>query len=320
MAAINPHKVPDLIHKYGWDFLGYMANLGINLPGNGQVLFVDSNATNTLDADDGEHGHSFEKPLATLDYAIGLCTDGQGDVILIAPGHAESITTAAPCTVDISDLTIVGLGTGLNRPKFSIATNTTATITVSATNVIIRNIQVVSLVANAAIGMTVAATADGCWIGDCLFSDGGTDVLELVIGISLAAECDDVTILNCTFQTVTGGGCSSAIFATAGNDRLRIEGCHSYGYYVASNIDANATTAHLGINIKDNTLVNMHATGNCIELYTGTSGTVVRNMLGHTSGTIDEAISGDDGVYLFENYEVDAVAVSGTLIPATAAS
>ena len=32
------------------------------------------------------------------------------------------------------------------------------------------------------------------------------------------------------------------------------------------------------------------------------------------------AIDGDDAIYLFENLEVDAAAVTGTLIPATAAS
>lgn len=320
MAATDPYKVTDLIHKYGWDFLAYMANLGVNLPGNGQVIFVDSNATNTSDADDAVHGHSFENPVATLEYAIGLCTDGQGDVILIAPGHTENITTAAPCTVDISDLTIVGLGTGLNRPTFSIATNTTATISVTAANVTIRNIRVVSALANVAIGITVGASADGFWMEDCDVRDGGTDILEMVIGISLAAECDDVTILNCIFHTVSGGGCASAVFATAGNDRLRVEGCHMFGTWSAACLDMDATTAHLEISIKDNTLANQHATGDCIKLYTGTTGTIIRNMVGQASGSIDSAIDGDDAVYLWENYEVDAVAVTGTLIPATAAS
>ena len=57
MASSNPFIVPDLVHKYGWDFLGYMANLGVNLPGNGQVFFVDSNATEASDVDDANHGH-----------------------------------------------------------------------------------------------------------------------------------------------------------------------------------------------------------------------------------------------------------------------
>ncbi len=320
MAATSPFKVKDLVAKYGWQFLGYLASLGVHVPGNGAVLFVDSNATLASDADDTEHGHSFDKPLATLDYAIGLATDGQGDLIILAPGHAENLAVSTSCVVDKSDLTILGLGIGLNRPTFSFITNTTATISVTSPNVTFKNCRFVSAIATLAVGITVGASAHGFWAEDCDFRDGGTDILEMVIAISLAAECDDATILNCEFHTVTGGNCSSAIFATAGNDRLRVEGCHSYGYYSAANIDANATTLHAGINIKDNTLVNMHATGNTIELYTGTSGIVVRNMVGHTSDTIDQAISGDDGVYLFENYECDAVAKSAILIPATLCS
>lgn len=319
-AATNPYKVPDLVSKYGWQFLGYLANLGVNLCGNSQVIFVDANATNASDADDGEHGHSFVKPCSTLEYAIGLCTDGQGDVILIAPGHTENITTALPCTVDISDLTIVGLGTGLNRPTFTIATNATATISVTAANVTLRNIRVVSNLANVAIGITVGASADGFWMEDCDIRDGNAANLEMLIGVSLAAECDDATILNSEFHTVASGGCTSGIFATAGNDRLRVEGCRMFGTWSDSCIDADATTAHLDICIKDNILANQHATGDCLKLYTGTTGVVVRNMCGQASGSIDSAIDGDDGVYLFENYEVDAAAVTGTLIPATAAS
>lgn len=317
MAATNPFKVPDLIHKYGWEFLGYLANLGVNLPGNAQVIFVDANATLASDIDDTEHGHSFVKPVSTLEYAIGLCTDGQGDVILIAPGHAEAITTAAPCTIDIDDLTIVGLGTGLNRPKFSITTNTTATISVTAANVVIKNIQVVSAVDDAAIGITVGADANGFWMEDCYISDGNSSSLELLIGVSLAADCDDVTFLNCTFHTVTGGDSHSAIFCTGGNDRLRVEGCHMFGFWDEACIDINQSTASLELNIKDNTLMNI-GTGIAFEGTTTTTGCLVRNMVGQVTGTVDAAIVGEDKMYVWENYEVDTHGSHAIIAPTQA--
>ncbi|KKL92671.1 hypothetical protein LCGC14_1882380, partial [marine sediment metagenome] len=74
MAAVNPLRVSDLIKKYGWTIMPYLSNLGPTLLAEAQVLFVDSGHTNALDADDGEHGHELTKPLATWDYAIGLCT------------------------------------------------------------------------------------------------------------------------------------------------------------------------------------------------------------------------------------------------------
>lgn len=315
MSATDPFKVTDLIHKYGWDFLAYMANLGVNLPGNAQVIFVDSNATNKSDADDAVHGHSFEYPVATLDYAVGLCTDGQGDVILIAPGHTENITTAAPLTVDISDLTIVGLGTGLNRPKFSIATNTTATVSVTAANVVLKNIQVVSAVADAAVGITVGASAHGFWMEDCYVSDGNDDELEMIKGISLTAECDDVTIKNCEFHTVTAGGCASAIYVAGGNDRLRIEGCDVYGYYSVACVDADQTTASLETIVRDNIFVNMGGGNVSVAWKADSTGVFVRNMYGALGETLLAGLTNQDLMLSFECYECDEDDKSGVICP-----
>lgn len=320
MAATDPYKVTDLIHKYGWDFLGYMANLGVNLPGNAQVIFVDSNATNASDADDAVHGHSFENPIATLDYAIGLCTDGQGDVILIAPGHTENLASATACVCDISDLTIVGLGTGVNRPTFSLATLTTAKISVTAANVTIKNIRLVSALADMAVGIDLEAGADGFWIEDCYISDGNNIALELVIGITITADCNDVTIKNCRFHTVTGGGCASAINVESDSDRLRIEGCEMFGYYSTSCIDANQNNASLEISVRDNILMNIGGGNVAMEFVTTTTGVLVRNMVGQVSGTVDAAIVGEDKMYLWENYEVDTYAVYAIIAPATTAA
>ena len=98
MPATNPLRVSDLIKKYGWTIMPYLSNLGHTLLAEAQVLFVDSGHTNALDADDTEHGHSFEKPLATVDYANSLLTADEGGLILSAPGHNENI--AAGETID----------------------------------------------------------------------------------------------------------------------------------------------------------------------------------------------------------------------------
>ena len=37
----------------------------------GNVFFVDNGAAEASDANDGEHGYSWEMPWATLDFAIG---------------------------------------------------------------------------------------------------------------------------------------------------------------------------------------------------------------------------------------------------------
>lgn len=86
-------------------------------PGN--VLFVDSThpaATDALGA-----GQSPDTPLATLDYAVGLCTANHGDVIYVMPGHAETVATAAAIDIDVAGVKVVGVGWGASRPTFTLS-------------------------------------------------------------------------------------------------------------------------------------------------------------------------------------------------------
>lgn len=324
-------KVSDLVALYGVQAIASLPHDRITSDGN--IFFVDSGNSKTLDADNGIAGQSWAAPFATLNYAISMCTASQGDIILLAARHAETLNDLGTASsdhetdevvCDVAGINIIGLGVGLHRPTFTCGTTATHTevtagINVTAANVMIKNIRVVSGLATVSIGITVGASADGFWIEDCYISDGNTNILELVIGISIAAECDDVTILNCTFHTVSGGNCNSAIYVTGGADRLRIEGCYIFGYYAQEAIDANQSTASKEIILKDNVVMNIGA-GMAIALVTTSTGTFVRNMVGSVGDTVDRAIVGEDAMYLWENYEVDTFAVYGIIAPATTAS
>ena len=60
-------------------------------PGN--IWFVDSGQTST-GADAVGYGRSPDKPVLTIDYAVGLATASNADVIYVMPGHNEAITAA----------------------------------------------------------------------------------------------------------------------------------------------------------------------------------------------------------------------------------
>lgn len=79
------------------------------------------------------------RPLATLDNAIGRCTANKGDIIILMPGHAETITSATALLLDVAGITIIGLGTGASRPTFTLSTANTTKIPVSAANISIFN-------------------------------------------------------------------------------------------------------------------------------------------------------------------------------------
>ena len=146
MAATVPFRVKDLVHVYGWDAMTRLSSLGIQNLADAQVLFVDSGGANAYDADDGVHGHLMENPLATMDYAVGLCTAGEQSIILVAPGHAETqASSGALVTGDVAGVKIIGLGIGTLRPTITLSSSTGAVaFTVTAANVGIANIKIIN--------------------------------------------------------------------------------------------------------------------------------------------------------------------------------
>ena len=129
-------KMMDFIDSYGTVGLAQIMPHGAFLQTNANVFFVQNN----LGADASGYGNSWEAPFATLDYAIGQCDGTTRDVILIDPSHTENIATVGAITADKANVSIIGLGTGSNRPTFTF-TGTAATIAISAANVLLKNIR-----------------------------------------------------------------------------------------------------------------------------------------------------------------------------------
>src|SRR4051812_43339644 len=96
--------------------------------GRGKTVYVDSNVA-------GSDGSSPDSALATLDSAFDKVPASQGDVIVVMPGHTEAVVAAAGILCDVAGVTIVGLGTGRQRPVINFGTLTSATISVTAANV-----------------------------------------------------------------------------------------------------------------------------------------------------------------------------------------
>jgi len=317
-------KSYDLIRKYGWEIMPWLSNLGVNLLADSNVFFVDSGQTTTgLDAVDGEHGNSFEQPFLTANFAVSQCTENAGDVILLAPGHTETINDLGAdgesgdetdeLVLDKAGVTLLGIGSGLLRPTFTIGeSDTTASINITAENVTVKNIIVKSGYADTAVGITVAAVT-GVTIEDCIIRDGTTNAKELVIGISVTANADDIVIRNNTFSTWAGGDCANAIKFAGGCDRAQIVNNTAFGKYTAGCLLASGAVSYEMV-IKDNVFVNAEAAV-AIALNTSCTGILSGNHLGGTT-SMAAALTGDNAMWCFENYISGAVAVSGVINPA----
>jgi hypothetical protein len=125
MTSSYPHGFAGGVNVRGLPLLNTYA---------GNVFWVDSGT-----GSNGNKG-TFDRPFATIDYAVGKCTANNGDVIMVKPGHAETVIAAAGLDLDVAGITIIGLGTGSDRPTVTFSTATSADMDVDAANITVMNI------------------------------------------------------------------------------------------------------------------------------------------------------------------------------------
>ena len=211
--------------NYPTGFLGgvTMRGLPILQTHPGQVFWV-SNATTLLQGQrGGSNGNKgdFNSPFADIDYAIGRCTAGRGDIIIVKPGHAETITGAAAIAADVAGVAIVGLGTGSAMPTITFG-NAAATLAISAPNTSWVNIKFVSGAADGA-WITLSALADGCSFEFCEFLDTST-VLNYLNFITITSACNNVSFRNCVGIGMSASN-DSFILMGALHDRFYMSNC-----------------------------------------------------------------------------------------------
>lgn len=87
----------------------------------------------------GNPGNDASLPFAGLQTAINA--SASGDVIVLLPNHAETVSAAAGITTTGKPgLSIVGQGEGASRPTFTFSTSTAATFAIASASVSISNI------------------------------------------------------------------------------------------------------------------------------------------------------------------------------------
>jgi pectate lyase len=315
-------KLYDYVRKYGWEAMVIAQSLPNARP-EGNIWLVDSGATNAADtADESIHGCSWDEPFATLNYAISRCTASQGDIILLAPGHAESLSTTATASgttttevgVDIAGVHILGLGTASLRPTFT-CTATAGQIAVLAANVTIENIIMVSDIADLTDMITLDASSDGCTIKNCEFRDGAANK-EVVAMIDIATTVDDVTIEGCRFFSTDTNDAGLAAIRFAGTGaRAVIRNCYMRGDFNTSAILASAGKL-TDVLIENNYINNIDAAADNAAILMKSDGTgmIVRNLV-HAGKDATAGIAAA-AMACCENYCTTIEAESGNLCPA----
>ena len=277
----------------------------------GSAFFVDS-----VNGASGNGGTAWDDAMATVDQAIAKCTANSGDKIYVAPYHVETEATAANIwEMSKAGVSLIGVLQGRQRPTFTF-THASATATVSAPNCVVQNCKFVSGVEDLAVGLTLSAVSDGTTIDGCIFIDGQTAILEMIIGISIAALATEITVTNSFFTTfATATATSTAIEAIGAADRLWVtHNVFSGDWNLKAPVHLLAAKS-LDVYIADNDIYQLDAaTGLAISVEATTTGQIVRNLI-FSGKNATAGLSTADKCGQSENYQTTVETESGNIVP-----
>ena len=309
-----PTNFPSGVKSRGVPVEGF-GGIGRPLLTTGKIFHVDSGA----DAADNDNAATNpSQPAATLDGAIGKCTASNGDVILIAPGHTETISAAAAITFDVAGVTVIGMGVGNSRPTITLDTATSTDINVTAADVQIHN--VIFSMNYADIVEVFDLSAAGFVVNKCRFVDTATNMnfVDLVKTTTTDNEADRLEFTNnVIISPDTGnngvieinGDIAGLVF---NNNYIRLGVANSEAILsVATGKDVNDCEVCYNhvyrLNTAGDQLIDSDTTAN--------SGIIAHNRLGHAD-TAGEVLIDADGVRQFDNLGTATDTASGYILPA----
>jgi hypothetical protein len=284
MSIPNGYVVPP-----SWMYLEQLASrLGLK----GTIFYVNS----VGGADTGD-GLSWETALATIDAAVGKCTANKGDIIMVAPGHNEGITTAGAIDLDVAGITVIGLGTGSLKPTIDFD-NAAASVVIGADNVRIENIRFRTSANAVTVGLDIEAGKNYAQVINCEFGFAETSTDEFAIAIRTNEASNHALIEGCKFYA----GAQAAVAAIAfvkNTDQTVVRNCEFWGKHSTACINGT-TTASTNLLIEKN-LFYQDANEPAIELLTASSGIIRDNDIKTNLTTMIASVVAD-GCYLFRNY------------------
>ncbi len=225
---------------------------------SGTIFWVHS-GTGT---DAAGYGQNPDAPLATVDYAVGLCTANKGDVIISMPGDAQTVSAAGGLDLDVAGITWIGVGNGTLQPTVTFTTADTADVDVDAANITVENIHFRANFADIAAAIDVNAT--------------------------------DFTLRRCRFTSVATN-MNALIWvqdaAAAGSSRITIEECLCIDKDAANTHFVNFAGTGDGHIIRDNVLIGDWGTMCIGGAGVVTNATILRNYISNAAADNDSCIN-----------------------------
>lgn len=256
----------------------------------GKMYWV-SNATTLLYNQKGgsdSNTGSFNEPFATIAKALTACVANRGDIIMVKPGHAETIANATTLALNVAGVGIVGLGAGSMRPTLTFTTATTANIPVTAANLTVYNILHIANFANIVSAYTVTGTAVATdfVMANCSFRDTSSvlNFVKVFTGNATANSADGFLFSNNRVMGLATTAATQACIMAAANDRQE----YSDNVVIYPVLNDTAVLVDFGANAHTNLIVARNR--------------VVRPSTSTTGGSLFSGGSTTSTGYVYDNY------------------
>ena len=281
------------------NFPGGVASQGIPLlspggpaymTGRGKNFFVH----NGTGSDSAGFGSDVDRPFATIDYAVGQCTDSRGDKIWVLEGHVETVTGAGGLDLDKIGISVIGIGQGSHRPTINFTTATTADMDVDAADIRLENLLFTGGVD--ALVAPIDINAADCTIVNCEWRDVTGQATDVIL---TDANAGRLKILNYFHNGATSAGANSGI-AIVGGDGIIIDGLEMDGDFAVGGIDIR-TTLTTDLKLRNAWIRTRNSVDIClIDTITGSTGMIGPNIymfVADNAANINEAITAATMVY-----------------------
>ena len=261
---------------------------------------------------------------STIEEAVNASITARGDHIMVAPGHAETLSSATALALDKAGITIVGIGAGNNRPIITFDTATTATIAVSKADIEIYNIIFTANFADI-VSVFTLTTANNFGVYGCAFRATAVNMnfLYIVDTNDTASDADGLTLIGNEWIDVDTV-CETMVKMDEDNYRVTIS--DNFVQLGAHNNTATLLVIADGFSVfnlrmEKNRVFRLNtdtATG-AILLHTNqsdNSGVVADNRVQMADTGSELLITASSGLGTFENYSSGVAGASGYLLPA----
>lgn len=287
---------------------GMLANLGapfLNLSPLwtvGEIFYV-----NSVRGSNNNDGRDSLRPMAGWQPAYNKCRANRGDMVILLPGHVQTITAAAGIALNIAGVTTLSLGHGANRPTITLSTAVGASIDVTAANNIVAGIGgpdsglIISAVGVDAITAALnVQAASFAFVNNRMVLADATN--QAVLGILTTSAADRMRLYGNRIEGTVDAGTETAV-RIVGGDRIEIVNNYMLGAYTTTlGCIENVTTAATDITIDGNVLKNRTAASTkAFVLHADATGHFTRNRMSILSGTAPitaaAGTSGGDNTY-----------------------